>query len=104
MKHLVGEPCKHRPVGGLEHLLMDLAWEDCHLVAEHDDFYGEVRVVAAGEPRQLEDAAERPIQEREGSPLDARRIRRAWSKSSTQASDGIVGTHKSRQPQLTRPI
>ena len=65
-------------------------------MAEHDDFDGEVRVVPAGEPHQLEDAAERPIQEREGAHLML--AASGGHSQSTQASDGIVGTHKSRQP------
>ena len=35
-------------------------------MAQHDDLDREVRVLATGEPDQLEDATERPVQEREG--------------------------------------
>ena len=45
---------------------MDLAPEDRHLVAQHDDLDGEVHVAPADESDQLEDAAERSVEEREG--------------------------------------
>ena len=45
---------------------MDLAPQDCHLVSQHDDLDGKVGVVANDEADQLEDAAERPVEEREG--------------------------------------
>jgi hypothetical protein len=41
-------------------------------VAEHDDLDGEVNVAPADESDQLEDAAERSVEEREESPPDAR--------------------------------
>jgi len=47
---------------------VDLASEYRDLVAQHDDFDREIGVRAAGEPDQLEDANERPVQEREGHP------------------------------------
>lgn len=65
------QPCQrsgHRPVGGLARQTVDLASEDRHLVAEHDDLDCEVRVGATGHADELEDAAERPVQEREGHP------------------------------------
>ena len=55
-----------RPVGALQHRTVDLAPEDCHLVSEHDDLDGELGVASTGEPDELEDAAERPVEEREG--------------------------------------
>jgi hypothetical protein len=51
-----------RSVGRLKRR-SDLASEDCHLVAQHHDLDGEVHVPATGEPDQLEDAAERPVEE-----------------------------------------
>jgi hypothetical protein len=42
---------------------VDLASKDCHLVAQHDDLDSEVRVTATDESDQLEDAAERPVEE-----------------------------------------
>ena len=45
---------------------MDLASEDYHLVAQHHDLDGEVRVSAANELDELKGAAERPVEERQG--------------------------------------
>jgi hypothetical protein len=45
---------------------VDLASKDCHLVAQHDDLDGEIRVTASNESDELEDTAERPVEEREG--------------------------------------
>lgn len=45
---------------------MDLASEDRHLVAQHDDLDGEIRVAATDQSDELQDAAERPVEEREG--------------------------------------
>jgi hypothetical protein len=44
---------------------VDVASEDRYLMAQHDDLDREVRVLATGEPDQLEDSAERPVQERD---------------------------------------
>jgi len=54
------------PVSRLERWSVDLAPEHRHLVAEHDHLDREVRIFATGEPDQLNDAAERPVEEREG--------------------------------------
>ena len=35
-------------------------------MAEHDDLDGEIGIAATDEPDQLEDATERPVEEREG--------------------------------------
>ena len=45
---------------------MDLASQDRHLVAQHDDLGGQIRFFANGETDQRKDAAERPVEEREG--------------------------------------
>jgi hypothetical protein len=45
---------------------VDLTSEYCHLVAQRDDLDGEVGVRAKGEPDQLKDAVERPVELREG--------------------------------------
>jgi hypothetical protein len=45
---------------------VDLAAQDGHLVAQHDDLDGEIGVTAADESDELDDAAERPVEEREG--------------------------------------
>ena len=45
---------------------MDLAPEDRHLVAQHDDLDGEIRVTPTDQSDELGDAAERPVEEREG--------------------------------------
>ncbi len=55
-----------RPVGRLQRRSADLASQDRHLVSEHDDLHGEINVALADEPDQLKDAAERPVEEREG--------------------------------------
>ncbi len=57
------EPGQDRTVGRLEHRSVDLASEDCHLVAQQHDFGGEVHVPATGEPDQLENAEECPVEE-----------------------------------------
>jgi hypothetical protein len=57
---------QYGPVGRLQCRTVDLASEYRDLVAQHDDLDCEVAVLAAGEPDQLEDANERPVQEREG--------------------------------------
>lgn len=66
---LTGEqPCQSRqqgPVGRLEEWPVDLASKDRHLVAQHDYLDGEVRVMSAHVPNQLEEATERPIEEGE---------------------------------------
>ena len=57
-----GEQC---PVGGLERRAVGLASKDCYLVSERDDLDGEVGVATIGKPDELQDAAERPVEERE---------------------------------------
>ena len=58
-----GEDC---PVGRLQRWAVDLASQHRHLMAQHDDLDRQVRVLATGEPDQLQDATERPVQERDG--------------------------------------
>jgi hypothetical protein len=53
------------PVGRLQPRTVDLASEYRHLVAQDDDLNCKVAVLAEGEADQLEDANERPVQERE---------------------------------------
>ena len=60
------QPRQHRSICRLQCRSVDLALEDRHLVAQHDDLDGEIRVTATDESDQLEDAAERPVEEREG--------------------------------------
>ncbi|MGC9221704.1 MAG: hypothetical protein ACP5H2_10205 [Solirubrobacteraceae bacterium] len=66
----VGEQsCKcrqHRPIWRFQRRSMDLSAEHRDFVSEHDELDGEVDVAAADESDQLEDAAERPVEEREG--------------------------------------
>jgi hypothetical protein len=57
---------QHSAVGRLQHRTVDLASKDRHLVAQHDDLDRQIRVRAAREPDQLEDANECPVQEGEG--------------------------------------
>jgi hypothetical protein len=42
---------------------MNLASQDCHLVAQHDDLDRDICVAATGKLGQLEHAAERPKEE-----------------------------------------
>jgi hypothetical protein len=51
------------PVGWLQRRTVDLASEHCYLVAQHDDLDRKIRILAAGEPDQLEDANQRPVEE-----------------------------------------
>ena len=53
------EPRQHRSICRLQRRPVDLAPEDCHLVSEHDELDGEVRVTAIDESDEPEDAAER---------------------------------------------
>jgi hypothetical protein len=54
---------QHRPVRRLGRRSVHLASQHCYLVAQHD---GEIGVTAEDESDQLEDAPERPREEREG--------------------------------------
>jgi hypothetical protein len=54
------------PVDRLPRWAVDLASEHRHLLAQHDDLDREVGLLTTGEPDQLEDATERPVEEREG--------------------------------------
>ena len=57
---------QQRSVCRLERRSLDLASEDRHLVAQHDDLDGEIGVTAEDASDELEDAPERPVEEREG--------------------------------------
>src|SRR5579883_2120837 len=85
---------QHRSICRLERRSVDLASEDCHLAAQHDDLDGEIGVASANESDELEGAAERQVEEREGHcwMLDARRARVQASKCRSQAMDDILGT------------
>jgi len=54
------ESCDHGSIRLFQHWSVNLASEDCHLMAQHDDLDGEVRIVAKGETDQLKDAKEGP--------------------------------------------
>ena len=54
---------QHRSIRRLERRSIDLASEDCHLVAQDHDLDREIRISAANESDELEDAAERPVEE-----------------------------------------
>ena len=63
------QPCQSRQHGSIRRLQrgsVDLASEDRRLVAQHDDLDREVRIFASDEADQLDDATERPVEEREG--------------------------------------
>ena len=55
-----------RPVRRVQRRSVDLVPQYRHLVAQHDDLDGEIGVTAKEESDQLEDAVERPVEEREG--------------------------------------
>ena len=65
----------HRPVCRAQRRLVDRAPPYRHLVAQHTDLDGEIGVTAEDESDQLEDVAERPVEEREGHSRMARRAR-----------------------------
>ncbi len=60
------EPRQYRPIRRIERRSWYLASEDRHLVAEHDYLDREIGVASTEESDDLEDAAERPVEEREG--------------------------------------
>jgi len=57
------QPGQDRSIRRLERRSMDLASEDCHLVAQEHDLDREIRIPAAKESDELEDAAQRPVEE-----------------------------------------
>jgi hypothetical protein len=60
------ESRQHRPACRLERWSVHLASKHRHLLAQHDDLGGEVRVTATDESDQLKHAAKRAVEEREG--------------------------------------
>ena len=60
------QPGQDCPVGRLQRRSVDLASKDRHLVPQHDELAGEIGVSATDESDELEDAAQRPVEEREG--------------------------------------
>ena len=60
------ESRQHRPVGRLQRWSAHLASQDRHLVAQQDDLDGDIGVTAEDASDELEDAVERPVEEREG--------------------------------------
>lgn len=57
------EPHQNRSVGRLQCRSVDLASEDRHLVAQHDDLDGEICVTATDQSDEPQDTAERPVEE-----------------------------------------
>ena len=57
---------QHRSICRLKRWSVHLASEHRHLVAQDHDLDGEVRISATDEADQLQHAAERPVEEREG--------------------------------------
>jgi hypothetical protein len=47
------QPGQHCSIRRLERWSVHLASQDCHLVAQHDEFDGEVRISARDEAEQL---------------------------------------------------
>jgi hypothetical protein len=60
------ESRKHRSIRPFQRGSVHLAAQHCHRMAQHDDLDSEVRIFASDEADQLEDAAVRPVEEREG--------------------------------------
>lgn len=73
---------------------MHLASEHRHLVTQDHDLDREVRISATDEADQLQHAAERPVEEREGHGPVCSPCQRQPSKSSSQPVDDILGTHR----------
>ncbi len=57
------EPRQNRPIRRLQRRSLDLGSEHRHLVAQQDDLDGEVRIAVTQEPNQLEETAERSVEE-----------------------------------------
>jgi hypothetical protein len=89
---------------------VDLAAQDCHIVAQHHDFDREGFVTAAHEPNQSEDSAKRPGEEREGhrrmfSGTDALRQSAAhgpWMKFSAQT--GVIHSERAQMASAFSPV
>jgi hypothetical protein len=60
------ESRQHRPIRRLERRSVDLAPKDRHLETHDHDLDGEIGVTAEDASDELEDAPERPVEEREG--------------------------------------
>ena len=92
------EPRQNRSVGRLQCRSVDLASEDRHLVAQHDDLDGEIRVTATDQSDELQDTAERPVEGREGHRwmLAAPESRRQSPACDTRM--GVVGMHTMPAP------
>jgi len=57
---------QYRPIRLFQRRSMNLAPQDRHLVAHHDDLDGDIGVTAEDESDQLQDTTERSITERKG--------------------------------------
>jgi len=89
------EPRQNRPIRRLQRRSMDLAPEDCHLMAQHHDLDSEVRVPAEGEPDELDETAEHPVEERNESVTVGCSPRgTSGSKSRSRPVDGVLGTDR----------
>jgi hypothetical protein len=60
------QPGQHRPIRRFERRALRLATEDRRFVTEYDDFDREIGVAATDESDQLQYAAQRSVEEREG--------------------------------------
>ena len=98
------ESRQNRPVGRLQSRSMDLASKDAHLMAQQHDLDSEVRVPAKGDCDELEEAAERPVEEREGRRRDACRVGVWASKSTSKLIDGVLGTDRYCGRRRLRPL
>lgn len=94
------EPRQNRSVGRLQCRSVNLAPEDRHLVAQHDDLDGEIRVTAPNESDELEDTAERPVEEREGH---RRMLVASEPRRQSPACDTRMGL-SARTTRETRPL
>jgi len=57
------KPCQHRSICRLQRRSVNLAPENCHLVAQHDDLVGEIGVTATDQSDELKGAPEGPVEE-----------------------------------------
>jgi hypothetical protein len=92
------EPGQHRPIRRFERWPVHLAAENRHLVAQHGNLDGDVRVAATDEADQLKHAAERPVEEGE----DHRRMLTAPDASRQSASRSPWTTFSARTGRCLR--
>lgn len=91
------EAGKKRSIRGSQGGAGHLPTEDGDLVAEHDDFDGQIGVVGPLQAEDLDGPEEGEVEEREGhGPFS--RSRPLWRKALIKHPDEVLGTHRSRRP------